>query len=137
MTTSVIGAALLYSDGKTKSENNVPEKIILEKPLTEEQKSFIISNGGSYITFTQPPNCGESCATLDSELRKLAEKYNTFVYYFNEEGTDIKITIENLNGKKELNLSGGLDTVEEEICSVIEKHPSCIELKNIKEVLGQ
>jgi len=136
MTLSIVGGALISSRG-TEKKIELPENTLLNEPLSQEQISFLTSAGGVYIVFEQPFNCGESCIKLNAELQNLALKYKPFVYYYATTGTDVKIKVTTMNGEKELKVSGGLDSVEEEICSVLQRHPSCIEFESIREALAQ
>ncbi len=132
---SSIGVGILFLPSSTQDEDiELPTTIVVGN-MDDITKNYIISNGGTIITFTYTPRCSQ-CYILLDRLKGSIQGLQPYAYIVYKEGEKVSILMENINGKKEIT-SAGLKDIVSFVCSTIPfqtpQYNRCLDLNVILE----
>ena len=134
---SMAGVAL-DSSGSGPGAVELPEQFVLSEDLTDEQRAAFYREGGTVVVFESSPLCGFGCTQVRIDLEALVSKYNgpygTFVYLvlLQSEG-DMGINVANYQDVVDVDT---VDEVEDKVCEILVRHPTCIERRALSAVMN-
>ena len=130
---SMFAIAMIQGTGAPQKVE-LPQNLILQTPLSQNQITLLSSLGGTY-TEIKTNLCDFECMQTLNQIDALTTTYTPYFYvYKNTNAQEQLILLENYNGVKNITTLN-VEEIELNICEIIPGHPECIKRSAMDAVL--